>query len=104
MNLANIFGFNPLSGEEKKKLKEDEQRVEEATKGVLEAGQECLTSDSFRRYAEEYVKMEEELISIGVNTTITDPNHYNALCRMIFSNLKVCRQLIKSIRRDAFGG
>jgi len=99
--MRNPFSFNKVSPEENRVIEKELRDIEHRTQEAVETAQACLDTETFQKYVAVYQRTERHLIDAGIYTKITEPNQYNALCRTIFSELKVLRKLLDNVRGDA---
>ena len=97
----NPFSFKKITETEQSKLDKDIREIEDRVKETTDTAKQCLDTETFIRYKASYKLLERQLIDIGIYTKVTSPNEYNALCRKIFSELKVLKRLQDNVEGDA---
>lgn len=91
---------DPNKAKEKERIdKESKQQYDEA----VGAAQNCLNHEDFKRYLEEYQKLEklaiEELTII--DKTETDPVRYGFRCKDVVSTITHVGNLLRNVKSDA---
>ena len=96
----NPFSFQPLTKKEVIEIEKSRKEIESTTKNIVEGAAECLSSDMFARYKEEYIKGERALIEAGIALSITNPVAYAFVAQNIFGNLKILKMLGDMVNKD----
>ena len=96
----NPFSFQPLTNKEKKNIELAKRTIDENTKKVVDGAAECLSSDMFTKYREDYLKGERALIEAGIGLSISNPIEYAFVAQTIFNNLKILKMLGDLVNKD----
>jgi len=89
------------SDQDKNKKAIAEKKIKERTEALREAAQNCLATDSFKKYLEEYESATEDMVNIMIDTKLDDPVQDAFFLRSVLSKISVSRALIRSVRKDA---
>ena len=102
-NGPNIFAFSPLNKEEKlrqARQQRTQKEIDDIAQGVVEAAKDCLTSDLFAKYREQYLEAERGLVELGCRLSIVDPVSYAIAAHSIFDRLNMLKMLGDSVTWD----
>jgi hypothetical protein len=98
--MKQTFSFAPISDAELKEQKQTRE-YQDSLNLVIGRAQECLKSDMFRKYREEYSRQERLIMDSFIALNIADPVEYACVCRTIAAKLAVLRDLLKMVKSDA---
>jgi hypothetical protein len=93
--------FEPISEKDKRARDAEKKFIAEATQRISETAQDCMASESFKRYLEAFKKYEQEMITVMIRCTHADPVEDALFLRRILSKIEMGRRFIDNVETDA---
>lgn len=93
--------FKPLGDKEKEDIAKSKKDSIAEVEGAITAAKECLKTEHFKRYKDEYLKAERKIIDGLIEKSYVDPVQDAFFMREQLARLSVLKQLIVTIESDA---